>query len=101
MQRGNLIIYDPITGKIWAQTGETVGDVLPHVPPVGLPYKIIPYGTMETHKLSHVDIETDEPVLIPYEVKISAEEELVTLKAQIEELKQGKISVQDIIISKE
>ena len=100
MQLGNLIIYDN-NGKIWYQSGEMEGAVNPITPPVGLPYKILPYGTMETHKLSHVDIETDEPVLIPYEVKISAEEELVTLKAQIEELKQGRINIQDISISKE
>ena len=100
MQLGNLVIYDN-NGKIWYQSGEMEGDVLPITPPVGLPWIEIPFGTMATHKLSHVDVDTGEPVLIPYEIKVSAEAELITLKAQIEELKQGKISVQDIIISKE
>lgn len=36
MQRGSLIIYDN-TGKIFLNTGDAEGDVLPHTLPDGLP----------------------------------------------------------------
>lgn len=59
MQRGNLVIYDA-TGKIFSQTGEAEGDVLPHEYPIGLPYIEIPFGTMESKKLISINV-TKEP----------------------------------------
>jgi len=55
MQRGNLVVYDE-TGKIFYQTGEAEGDVLPNVVPVGLPYIEIPFGTMVTKMLKSIDV---------------------------------------------
>lgn len=55
MNRGNLVIYDN-TGKIFSQTGEATGDVLPHVYPVGLPYIEIPFGTMAIKRLINIDV---------------------------------------------
>lgn len=63
MERGNLVIYDN-EGKIWSQTGEASGDILPHEYPVGIPHIEIPYGTMATHRLISIDvsIEPHKPV---------------------------------------
>lgn len=55
MKRGNLVIYD-VNGKIFSQTGEAEGDVLPHEYPVGIPYIEIPFGTMATKRLTHIDV---------------------------------------------
>lgn len=55
MQRGNLVIYDE-TGKIFSQTGEAEGDVLPHEYPIGIPYMEIPFGTMATKRLLSIDV---------------------------------------------
>lgn len=59
MQRGNLVIYD-LTGKIWSQTGEAEGDILPHEYPVGIPYIEIPFGTMSTKILKYIDTTGEE-----------------------------------------
>jgi len=63
MQRGNLVIYD-LNGKVWMQTGEAEGDILPHEYPSGLPCIEIPFGTMATKKLINIDVsqEVHEPV---------------------------------------
>lgn len=62
MKRGNLIIYDKV-GKIFSQTGEAEGDILPHEYPEGLPYIEVPHGTMNDKKVISVDVSTD-----PHEV---------------------------------
>ncbi len=57
MQRGNLVIYD-FKGVIINQTGEAVGDLLPHVYPDGVPYLELPYGAMkyEEQRLVSIDV---------------------------------------------
>lgn len=75
MQRGNLVIYDN-NGKVWYQSGEAEGAVLEHELPVGLPHKIIPFGTMAISRISHVDIVNDEVVLIPIEAPKPSYEQL-------------------------
>jgi hypothetical protein len=91
MQLGNLIIYDA-KGKIWYQSGEAEGDILEHIPPDGLPYKILPFGTINTHRVDHIDIKADKAVLIPNEKKIEAKDELIRL------IEEGKLQETDVNI---
>ena len=55
MDRGNLISYD-LTGKVFSQTGEASGVVVDHEIPVGIPYMILPYGTMSGKRLNRIDV---------------------------------------------
>lgn len=66
MNRGNLVIYDT-NGRIWSQTGDAYGDVLPHEYPVGLPFIEIPFGTVTTHTLIGIDVSAipHQPILEP------------------------------------
>lgn len=56
MQLGNLIIYDN-TGKIWSQSGDMEGNLLPRVYPVGVPYIELPYGAMKNKIALRVEVE--------------------------------------------
>lgn len=86
MERGNLVIYDPVTGKVWSQTGEAYGDVLPHEYPVGLPYIEIPFGTMVVKNLVSIDV-TDPtnpiPVFEDVPTFLSPEERIAELENQL------------------
>lgn len=55
MKRGNLIIYD-LNGKIWLETGEAEGHLLPHVYPVGVPYIELPFGEMKNKIALRVEV---------------------------------------------
>lgn len=55
MQRGSLIIYDN-TGKVWINTGDAEGDILPHEPPAGLPYIITEFGQLNGKIVKAVDV---------------------------------------------
>lgn len=74
MQRGSLIIYDN-SGKIWLNTGDAQGDILPHEYPDGLPYIETQFGELEGKKVLAVDVTTTPhtlvteniPVLLTYE----------------------------------
>lgn len=57
MQRGSLIIYDN-EGKIWVNTGDAEGDVLPHTLPVGLPYIETEFGQLKGKRVLSVDVTT-------------------------------------------
>lgn len=57
MQRGSLIIYDN-SGKVWVNTGDAAGDVLPHVPPDGLPYIETAFGDLNGKRVLSVDVAT-------------------------------------------
>lgn len=67
MQRGNLVLYDE-TGKVFNQSGEAEGDLLPHVYPVGIPHIEIPFGEMADKHLIRIDVSTTPhtPVFEPY-----------------------------------
>lgn len=71
MQRGNLIVYDT-TGRIFSQTGEADGEVLPHVYPVGIPWIEIPYGEIDYTKnyVSSIDVSVDPNLPIIEEIQI-------------------------------
>ncbi|MHB8036255.1 hypothetical protein CF069_20720 [Clostridium botulinum] len=62
MQRGSLIIYDN-TGKIFLNTGDAEGDILPHVPPNGLPYIITEFGELKGKIVKGINVETKELIL--------------------------------------
>lgn len=55
MKRGNLILYDN-TGRIFHQSGEAQGDILPHTYPVGIPYIEVPYGSTKGKRVVSVDV---------------------------------------------
>jgi hypothetical protein len=67
MQRGCLIIYDK-TGKIWYNSGEAEGSVLPHVTPDGLPYIELPFGELNNKILVGVDTAVTPHVLITEDI---------------------------------
>lgn len=91
MQRGNLVIYDT-KGKVFFQTGEAEGDVLPHDYPVGIPYMEIPFGTMATKRLLHIDVsdptnhapvfETIQIAKTPDQIRIEELENLLLLNEE-------------------
>lgn len=88
MQRGNLVIYDE-TGKIFSQTGEAEGDILPHDYPVGIPYMEIPYGTASKKRLVSIDISVTphQPIFGDILYQPSLEERLLKTEADNEMLK--------------
>ncbi|GMQ62352.1 hypothetical protein [Vallitalea maricola] len=69
MERGNLIIYDS-KGKIWYQSGEADGDILPHVYPVGIPYIEIPYGTITNKRIVSIDVSVTHHVPITEDIEV-------------------------------
>ena len=92
MQRGNLVIYDE-EGKIWYQSGEAEGDILPHEYPVGIPYMELPFGTMATKRLIRIDtsVEPHEPVFEELEVQKTPEQIIEELENQILLLEDEKV----------
>jgi len=92
-QRGNLVIYD-ITGKIFSQTGEAEGDILPHEYPVGIPYMEIPFGTMAIKRVKSIDI-TVTPHQPVYEDIILTK---TTEQIRIEELENQLLLMSDALI---
>lgn len=88
MQRGNLVIYDE-TGKIFSQTGEAKGDVLPHEYPVGIPYIEIPFGTMITKRLISIDTTKTphEPIFEELQIQETPEQKIARLEAELAALK--------------
>lgn len=72
MQRGSLIIYDN-NGRIWINTGDAEGDILPHEYPVGLPYIETQFGELANKRVLSVNVATqtliteDIPAYLTYE----------------------------------
>ncbi|EQC1536957.1 hypothetical protein [Clostridium botulinum] len=87
MQRGSLIIYDN-TGKIFFNTGDAEGDVLPHTLPDGLPYIITKFGELNGKIAKGIDVTVTPHKLITEDIPhIETEEEKLKkelLKAQSE-----------------
>jgi hypothetical protein len=69
MERGSLIIYDN-SGKIWYNSGDAQGDVLPHTPPVGLPYIETQYGELDGKRVIGVDVSTTPHKLITEDIPV-------------------------------
>lgn len=91
MQRGNLVIYDK-TGKIFSQTGEAEGAVLPHEYPVGIPYIEIPFGTMATKRVVRIDVSGPNnhiPILEDIEIQKTPEEIIEELQAELAQYEQS------------
>lgn len=97
MQVGSLIIYDN-QGTVWVNTGDSEGDILPHIPPVGLPYVITQFGELNGKVLKGVNPQTKE--LITEDVpKIETEEE--RLRREKEELENQLLDSQEYIVNQE
>ncbi|WP_039242561.1 hypothetical protein [Clostridium botulinum] len=89
MKRGSLIIYDN-SGKIWINTGDAEGDILPHTLPTGLPYILTEFGELDGKIVKGVDVETKELILedIP---KVETKEEKLN-----KELLESKSTIVDL-----
>lgn len=82
MKRGSLIIYDG-NGKVWLNTGDAEGDILPHIIPKGLPYIITEYGQLDGKIVKAINVETKE-LILEDKPKVETEEE--KLRREKEEL---------------
>lgn len=83
MQRGSLIIYDN-KGKIWVNTGDAEGDVLPHEYPSGLPYIETQFGELNEKIVKCVNVETKELILEDIPHIETEEEKLLREKTELE-----------------
>ncbi|BDR86145.1 hypothetical protein [Clostridium tetani] len=83
MKRGSLIIYDN-NGKIFLNTGDAEGDILPHTPPFGLPYIITEYGQLDGKIAKGVNVETKELILEDIPKAETEEERLRREKEELE-----------------
>ena len=67
-QRGSIIVYDN-AGMVWANTGDSSGDLGDVVIPVGLPYIETQFGELDGKLVMGVDVETrtliTEDIVIP------------------------------------
>ena len=54
-QRGSLIIYDS-AGKVWHNSGDAEGSILPHTYPDGLPYIETEFGELDGLRVLSVDV---------------------------------------------
>lgn len=93
MKRGNLVIYD-LSGKIWYQSGEAEGSVLPHEYPVGIPHMEIPFGTMVTKRLISIDVTKTPHEPIFEDAVIPKTEEQV----KIEELENQVLLLSEVLV---
>lgn len=73
MKRGSLIIYDE-NGTIWVNTGDAEGDILPHTPPMGLPYIITNFGELDNKKVIKINVETKQLITEDIPTKPTYEE---------------------------
>ncbi|EGT5422710.1 hypothetical protein KWR14_017960 [Clostridioides difficile] len=78
MNRANRIIYDQ-TGKILLQTGEAIGDVLPHDSITELNFLDVEYGSINYNKqyIESINPITKEPVLKDIPIYLSEEEKRI------------------------
>lgn len=82
MQRGSLIIYDN-EGKIFMNTGDAEGDVLPHILPIGLPYILTEFGELKNKIVKGVDISvTPHKLILEYIPILETEEERLQREKQ-------------------
>ncbi|HWQ74702.1 MAG TPA: hypothetical protein VN441_05250 [Syntrophomonas sp.] len=73
MQRGSVIIYDN-NGKIWYNSGDAEGDILPNAVPDGLPYIETAFGELAEKRVLSVDVATGTLVTEDIEVAPTYEE---------------------------
>jgi hypothetical protein len=76
MQRGSLIIYDN-TGKVWVNTGDAEGDVLPHEYPTGLPYIETSFGELNNKRTIAVDVATKTLITEDIVIPLTAEQQRI------------------------
>lgn len=78
MERGNRIIYNQ-SGEIIFQTGEAIGDVLPHAEITELHYLDIEYGSIDYSKqyVESINVKTKEPVIKNITLILTEEEKRI------------------------
>lgn len=82
MKRGSLIIYDN-TGKIWINTGDAEGNVLPNEPPIGLPYIETQFGELDNKIVIGVDVNTNTLITEDIKKEVSKDEKIEELENQL------------------
>lgn len=85
MQRGSLIIYDN-EGKIFLNTGDAEGDILPHTLPVGLPYILTEFGELKNKRVLNVDVSVTPHKLVTEDIPVveTETEKLLREKTELE-----------------
>lgn len=87
MQRGSLIIYDN-KGKIFSNTGDAEGDILPNEVPNGLPYIETQFGELNNKRILGIDISVTPHKLIT---------EDIIIQPTYDELQQQLLQAQGVI----
>ncbi|VIF72257.1 Uncharacterised protein [Clostridioides difficile] len=90
MERGNRIIYNQ-DGEIIFQTGEAIGDVLPHAEITELHYLDIEFGSIDYSKqyIESINLVTKEPIIKDIEVVLTDEQKrLQALEKELSMLKE-------------
>ena len=83
MQRGSLIIYDN-SGKVWVNTGDAEGDILPHTTPDGLPYIETQFGELNGKNIIAVDVENKTLITENIVVPLTADQQqIIDLENQL------------------
>jgi hypothetical protein len=83
MQRGSLIVYDN-SGKVWVNTCDAEGDILPHTPPDGLPFIETQFGELNGKRLIAVDVTTKTLITEDIVVPLTAEQQqIINLENQL------------------
>lgn len=77
MQRGSLILYDT-TGKIFLNTGDWDGSILPNEIPVGIPYIETQFGELNGKRVISVNVETKTLITEDIITPLSAEQQKIT-----------------------
>ncbi|MDB3082989.1 hypothetical protein C4097_00230 [Clostridioides difficile] len=85
MNRNNRIIYDQ-TGKVWLQTGETMGDIQEWSEIIELNFIDVEFGSIDYSKqyIESINPLTKEPIIKDIEIVLTDEQK--RLKALEEEL---------------
>ncbi|HBF0144817.1 TPA: hypothetical protein ACKOQA_002047 [Clostridioides difficile] len=90
MNRNNRIIYDQ-TGKIWLQTGETMGDIQEWSEIIELNFIDVEFGSIDYSKqyIESINPVTKEPVIKDIEVVLTDEQKrLEALEKELSMLKE-------------
>lgn len=82
MERGSLIIYDN-EGTVWYNSGDTIGNVLEHVTPSGLPYIITAYGQLDGKILKGINPVTKELITENIPISLTDEQRIQELEDQL------------------
>lgn len=88
MKRGSLIIYDN-TGRIWINTGDAEGDILPHTVPESLSCLITKFGELDNKIVKGVQVDTRKLIT----------EDIPRIKTEEEKLREQLLETQEELVN--